>query len=253
MAAWTHATIFDNIASDWRQRRFGKVCGRYITAEAAALERAFRLDRISWSFQVSYNVAPTQRVPVVRATSCGTEGLTMRWGLVPFFAKGEPPKYSTINAAVEKLETAASWRGPWGRQERCLIPAAGFYEWHLNHDGEKHPFFIHLADQDVFAFAGIWDHSYKPDGTSIASCAIVTLPANGLMRFVHNTGANPHRMPAILDPSHIEVWLTGTSDQAKAVLKQYPEDLMVAHQVSTRVNRPKNDGEKLIEAVPQVA
>ena len=30
----------------------------------------------------------------------------MRWGLIPFFARGEPPKYSTINATIEKLDTA---------------------------------------------------------------------------------------------------------------------------------------------------
>lgn len=225
------------------------MCGRYITAEAAALERAFRLDRTSWSFQVSYNVAPTQQVPVVRAAE-GIEGLTMRWGLIPFFAKGEPPKYSTINATVEKLDTAATWRGPWNRRQRCLVLAAGFYEWHLNGVGQKHPFFIHLADQDVFAFAGIWDRSYKPDGAAIMSCAIVTMPANGLMRFVHNTGANPFRMPAILSASDHDAWLNGTADQARTVLKQYPEDVMVAHQVSTRVNSPKKNDDKLIEAVP---
>lgn len=40
--------------------------------------------------------------------------------------------------------------------------------------------------------------------------------------------------------------------QAKAVLKPYPDRLMVAHRVSHRVNDPKNDGPELIEAVRSI-
>jgi hypothetical protein len=37
------------------------MCGRYITAQAAAFEKAIRLGKISWQFDPSYNVAPTPR------------------------------------------------------------------------------------------------------------------------------------------------------------------------------------------------
>jgi putative SOS response-associated peptidase YedK len=36
-------------------------------------------------------------------------------------------------------------------------------------------------------------------------------------------------------------------DEARAALRQYPADLMTAYPVSTRVNTPKNNDEKLIE------
>ena len=66
-------------------------------------------------------------VPILRAID-GTRRLeTLRWGLIPFFAKGEPPKYSTINARIETVETAASYRGPWSRGQRCLQIATGFF------------------------------------------------------------------------------------------------------------------------------
>jgi putative SOS response-associated peptidase YedK len=108
-------------------------------------------------------------------------GLTMRWGPIPFFAKGEPPNYSTINATVEKLEIGAAWRGPRSRGQRCIMPAAAFYEWHMEH-GKKNPFLIKLADQELFGFAALWDRSFKPDGAAIESCALITLPGNELMR-----------------------------------------------------------------------
>jgi putative SOS response-associated peptidase YedK len=225
------------------------MCGRYITAQAAAFEKAIRLGKVRWQFEVSYNVAPTQSVPVVRFEDGEPVGMMMRWGLIPFFAKGEPPKYSTINARIETVETAASYRGPWQRGQRCIQVAAGFYEWHLDANGRKSPYLIHLADQEAFGFAGLWDRSFKADGTAIESCTHITMPANALMRDIHNTGNNPHRMPAILRKEDHEAWLNGSIDEARAVLTQYPADLMVAYEVSSRVNSPKNDGPELIQPV----
>src|ERR1022692_4864989 len=92
---------------------YGAMCGRYVTKDQAAIERAFSIVKPWWRFEASYNVAPSQQVPVVRSAEGDREGIMLRWGLVPFFAKGVPPKYSTINARVETVETAASYRGPW--------------------------------------------------------------------------------------------------------------------------------------------
>lgn len=144
----------------------------------------------------------------------------LRGGVIPFFAKGVPPKYSTINARIETVETAASYRGPWKRGQRCIQVAAGFYEWHLSVDGQKRPYFIQVSDQEVFGFAGLWDRSFAADGTAIESCVHITMPANPMMRDIHNTGKNPHRMPAILHKEDQEAWLGGTVDGARAALRQ---------------------------------
>jgi putative SOS response-associated peptidase YedK len=186
---------------------------------------------------------------VIRTVDGTTQGDRIRWGLIPFFAKGEPPKYSTINARIETVETAASYRGPWKRGQRCLQVATGFYEWHMNAEGRKAPFYITVVDQPLFAFAGLWDRSVKEDGTAVESCVHITMPANPLMREIHNTGNNPHRMPAILRKEDRDKWLTGSSDEARSVLVQYDAGLMVAHEVSTLVNTPKNNDAKLIKAV----
>jgi putative SOS response-associated peptidase YedK len=222
------------------------MCGRYVNPATAEAERYFAVHLIHWHFERSYNVAPTQPVPVVRLADAQREGLMMRWGLVPFFAKGVPPKYSTINATIEKLTDGPSWRGPWKRGQRCIRPAAGFYEWHVNEDGTKTPFYITMADQPVFGFAGLWDRSVTAEGVALESCTIITMPPNALMAEIHNA---KQRMPAILQQADIEAWLTGSTDEARAALKPYPDDLMHAQKVSTRVNSPKNNHESLIEPV----
>jgi hypothetical protein len=124
------------------------MCGRYITAQAAALKS----DQAGED-QLAVRTELQRRTDSASA-SCEYEsgesvGLMMRWGLIPLFAKGEPPKYSTINARIETAETAASYRGPWKRGQRCIQLASGFYEWHLNEAGRKAPYLIKLNDQDV--------------------------------------------------------------------------------------------------------
>jgi putative SOS response-associated peptidase YedK len=227
------------------------MCGRYIVRMREKYLREWeRLGPPEW-LKDSYNVAPSQNVPVVRAVGGKSAGAVLRWGLVPFFARGEPPEYSTINARIETFETAASYRGPWRRGQRCLQIASGFYEWHLDAHGRKAPYLITLADQDSFSFAALWDRSVRPDGIPIESCVHITMPANELMAHVHNTGNNPHRMPAILRKEDQEVWLHGTPEDARAVVRPYPADLMVAYEVSLRVNSVRNNDPALIEPVDQ--
>ena len=104
------------------------MCGRYVSPDEASIEREFSLVHHEWQFPISYNGAPTQSVPVVRiAADGGRTGVLMHWGLIPYWAKGIRPKYSTINATVEKLTEAATWCGPWSRGQRCILPATCFF------------------------------------------------------------------------------------------------------------------------------
>ena len=222
------------------------MCGRYILAQLAAAERAFKLATSQWHFSASFNIAPTQSVPVVRAREGVREGLLMRWGLIPFFAHGVPPKYSTINARIETLPSAPSYRTPWKRGQRCIMPASGFYEWHSPSEGARQPYYIHLADQEVFGFAALWDRSVREDGSALESCAIVTMPANALLKQIHN---GRERMPAILRVEDHAAWLSAAPEEALRLLAPYPAELMVAYRVSPRVNSPRNNDPRLIEAL----
>ena len=65
------------------------------------------------------------------------------------------------------------------------------------------------------------------------------------MRHVHNTGNNSQRMLRILKRDGQDKWLTGSVDDAGSALAQYNPTLMLAHEVTTRVNTPKNYGTAL--------
>jgi putative SOS response-associated peptidase YedK len=223
------------------------VCGRYIIREQEAAERYWRVHGLPhWTS--SFNVAPTATVPIIRRTKHGSdqprEGAMVRWGLVPFWAQGVPPKFATFNARVEGLDSTASFRGAWEHGRRCILPAAGFYEWQRR-GPRKQPFFIRLEDREIFGFAGLWERSNGPQGW-IESCTIITLPANRLLSEIHNGGL---RMPAILREEDHDVWLTGPVEEARRVLQPYADEKMFAWPVSPRVNSAKVDDESLTHPV----
>jgi len=211
------------------------MCGRYVSADEASIEREFNLVRTEWQFPANFNIPPSSAVPAIRARGADREGALLRWGLVPHFGGGKPGKYNTFNARSETLASSVMFSGPWKRGQRCIIPARGFYEWHVNADGTKQPFYIHLEDQTIFGLAGLWEGE---------TCTVITMPANTLMAGIHNSQA---RMPAILPRDSRESWLFGALEAVGAALVAYPADRMIAYPVSPRVNSPRNNDETLLD------
>jgi putative SOS response-associated peptidase YedK len=195
-----------------------------------------------------YNIAPTQIVPVVVREEKGKLKLkTMRWGLVPFWAKELAIGSRMINARAETLAEKPAFREAL-KKRRCLVPVDGFYEWQARADGPKQPFRIQVTDSDLFSFAGLWE-SWKHPATQkvIETFTIITTEANSAMRKVHD------RMPVILSAETEKEWLeddTGrNAKKTSACLKPAPSKRITMYRVSTAVNSPRNDVPRLIEPI----
>jgi putative SOS response-associated peptidase YedK len=151
-------------------------------------------------------------------------------------------RYRLINARSDTVATKPSFRSAF-KKRRCLIPADGFYEWKKLDKG-KQPYFIHMRDDEPFAFAGIWEAWDNPDdGKEVQSCTIITTDANALMKTIHD------RMPVILPASAYDRWLDSDPklDTLQALLCPYKAQDLEAYPVSTYVNSPKNRGPKCLE------
>jgi putative SOS response-associated peptidase YedK len=185
-----------------------------------------------------YNIAPTQPVLTIRPDSCEPirKLSTMRWGLVPSWAKDPAIGYKTINARAETVATTPSFREPF-KSQRCLIPADGFYEWRRN-GKTKQPYCFEVNDGELFAFAGLWDRWRDPQGDVVESCTILTTTPNSLLADIHD------RMPVIVSPDHYDLWLDPAFRNTTAVsemLKPFDATLMRRYPVSPRVNQVQND------------
>ena len=190
-----------------------------------------------------YNIAPTQPVPVLRDDLAGRRELALvRWGLVPSWANDVAAGAPLINARAETVAQKPAFRSAFKRR-RCLIPADGFYEWRARPDGPKQPYRIAMADDTVFAFAGIWEHWQSAEGSELESCAIITTEANDRLGDIH------HRMPVILPPEIHDAWLSAEPGEAATLMRPYGGSLVV-YPVSRAVNNIRNDGPSLWEETP---
>ena len=100
-------------------------------------------------------------------------GETLRWGLVPSWAKQPDIGLKMINARVETVAERPAFARAFERY-RCLIIADGFYEWQPMPGGPKQPFHITRDDGALFAFAGLWSIWHAPDGGTLRTCTILT-------------------------------------------------------------------------------
>ncbi|HEX7288704.1 MAG TPA: SOS response-associated peptidase, partial [Candidatus Angelobacter sp.] len=153
----------------------------------------------------------------------------------------------TINAVSETAAEKPAFREPMQRG-RCLVPADGFYEWKKLNAKNKQPYNIGLADDSLFAFAGLWDRWRSPSGEKIESCTILTTDANSLLRDVHD------RMPVMLRREDYDLWLDpGVTDPRRVqhLLRPFDARLMKMYPVSTLVNNANNDSPECIRPVEE--
>lgn len=219
------------------------MCGRYVSKDQAAIERAWNLKGGGSPFGARYNAAPTQSLPIVRVHPDRNRELTLlRWGLIPSWAKDASIGAKMINARCETLGEKPAFRAAFHRR-RCLVPMAGFYEWQKTATG-KVPHYIHPLNAELFAVAGLYEWWPGKDGAGpIESYTIITTNANEMMTRLHD------RMPVILHEKDYDAWLDPTNENTEALkvlLKPYPAEEMRVYAVSTRVNDVENDDESLI-------
>ena len=190
-----------------------------------------------------YNAAPSQALPVI--TQQQPDKLQFfSWGLQPFWAKDAKSVKRSINARAETLTEKATFRSLL-KSKRCLVPAAGFFEWQATAQG-KVPCRIMLKSEELFTFAGLWDEwADKSTGEVLHTFAIITTEANELVKPIHD------RMPVMLSPEAEELWLDQNEPQEHllSLLVPYRAEEMKAYPVSQLVNSPVNNVPEVLNSL----
>ncbi|MCK9606596.1 MAG: SOS response-associated peptidase [Methylomonas sp.] len=217
------------------------MCGRYsLSASSETIVEHFQLLR-QLRFQPSYNIAPSQKIlSIVELDDQSRKAVKLFWGLVPSWSKDTKNSSHLINARAETVREKPSFRAAF-KHRRCLIPADGFYEWAKNAD-RKQAFHIHRADNQLFAFAGLWEQ-WQHETDTLYSCTIITAAATELMQPIHD------RMPVIIPLERYHQWLdkSANPEQAFALLDNAAYTEMTTTPVSDWVNNPRHDDERCIQ------
>jgi len=213
------------------------MCGRYtLYSDGRELERYYGTGTCP-EFKPSYNVVPSTDCPVIRLDKDRKREIALcYWGLIPHWAK-PGNKIRPINAKAKTVGKKPFFRHAF-KQQRCLVPANGFYEW-KGTSGNKQPYYIKPAGEPFFSFAGLWDRRESPEET-IDSFTIITTRANRVMSSIHS------RIPVILAGDDLDKWLR---EGGEDLLEHCPDDQIEIAAVSTRVNRPTHDSADLIRPI----
>ncbi len=205
------------------------------------------LDYITWYFPglifvdtefsgALYNVAPSQQLPIVIFEDA-PKLVAADWGLLPAWA--DPSKVKPqINARAESIADKPMFRSAF-KARRCVIPVEGYYEWQEN-EGGKIPHYFRLKSREPFRFAGLWETGKN----GRRNYAVITTAVSERLSPYH------HRMPVILPPESFMSWIDSTlpfdKDRLLAMLASSLSEDIEVHEVSKRVNSPRNDGPDLL-------
>ncbi|CUR55875.1 conserved hypothetical protein [metagenome] len=245
------------------------MCGRYASSRKPEdLIEEFEItdSRVGVPLEPDYNVAPTKEVYAVmerppsqdRSAPAERQLRTLRWGLVPSWAKDPSIGNRMINARMETVAEKPSYRRAFSSR-RCLLPADGYFEWYPTTETTKagkpvkQPFFIHPVDGGVLAMAGlyeIWkDPTREEDDPDLFrwTCTVITTDAEDSLGHIHD------RMPLMVTPERWADWLDPTisgKDRLLSLLVPAAPGLLEAFPVSTAVNNVRNNGPELVAALP---
>ena len=195
----------------------------------------------------------------------------MRWGLVPSYTKGSASEalqagFRMINARSDNLLRVHKRLLD---RKRCVVVVDGFYEWldkmrpspaHLSPAGKerrssvKRPFFMRAHGGGPLFLAGLYDTwrgaegehvavagtgEQQRTGTQLRTHTVITTESNRQLSWLHD------RMPVILDPGQVDVWLDSAryafeSPVIQKLLEPYAGTLD-CYEVSATVNSIKNN------------
>jgi putative SOS response-associated peptidase YedK len=183
------------------------MCGRYATTRTAIeLSTLFEADDLTdGELSPTYNVAPTDPVPIVRVSaSQGRRVLDVaRWGFAPSWVRDPRAGARMINARAETVHHTPAYARAFAMR-RCLVPADGWYEWRRWPDRPGRPdrlgkqaYFLTPRDGSVLALAGIW--AARTDG--VLTCSIITVAAPRELAAIHD------RMPLVVTADRWVPWL----------------------------------------------
>ena len=198
------------------------MCGRYNLKLDEDFYNRFSVVNKLPSIPKNIQVSPGQIEPIILHQEGLTLVWTMKWGLIPFWAKDRGVGNKMFNVRSESLSTKIGFRKSF-QTKRCLVPCNGFYEWKTE-NGIKTPYFIEVKNRPLFAFAGIYDLWEEPvSGREVYSFAIITTQPNSDIKLIHD------RMPVILRPEQEKVWLNHSTYPSELgfLLRPSSENLII--------------------------
>ena len=212
------------------------MCGRYYL-EISKENMSFVSNIDSYEYKTNYNISPQSIVPAI----INNELINTKWGYFPRWLKEQDNSRPLFNSRYESLLEKKTFTSAF-RNNRCLIPLSGWYEWRTENDIRQPYFFYNKENLQIYTAGLFWKRSNGDIETSI-----ITREAVPPLDTIHN------RSPLILNNFQIENWLSDKEvDLIYDDIKNVNYEDILFHKVDTAVNNTKNKNASLINKYEEV-
>lgn len=213
------------------------MCNRYRPVSVTVVRDVFGFTLLEepQPLYATQGIGPWQQGPFIRAGSAHVG----QWGLIPWFSKARRPTgrggrpISTNNCRIETVATAPTFKGPWLRGQRCIIPAEDFDEPNWS-TGRNVWWRFRRADGMPWGLAGLWSEWQDPQsGDTVLSYTMLTqnCDAHPLLSRMHKPDpalpahAQDKRSVIPIEREHWDRWLNGSVEEAMALVRLPPPEL----------------------------
>ena len=205
------------------------MCGRYYL-EISNDELSHVSNIEDFEFEPNFNISPQSKVPAII-----NNNLTMTtWGYFPDWLKSQANSRPLFNTRFESVQEKKTFQSAF-KNNRCIIPISGWYEWKRDGDNKIPFYFSH--NLTLYAAGLFWKRSSGEIETSI-----ITREASNNLNYVHN------RSPLLLNEDEITIWNSEIdSSEIYDAVNNFNYDKITFHEVDKAVNNPRNNNESLIK------
>lgn len=192
----------------------------------------------------SFNVKPTQSIPIIVGTPPERRVAPARWSLVPLWADDLKLKFPTFNARIETAAAKPTFKASV-KSKRCLVPFDGYYEW-LTEGTQKTPYYVHRIDQQPLLLAGLYSWWRSPTTEEWhLTATILTRESAAQLAPLHD------RMPVLLHPDFVDDWLNTEIPGDEGLLAAASDSglVSVSELRIDEVAPLRGDGPELIESL----
>lgn len=214
------------------------MCGRFALYTPGSLIRKTFNTSNQLEIIPNYNITPSSDLIVVCQIAEEKIMTRMHWGFIPHWVSVEKKAKGMINARIESVRTKPYFRSAF-KDKRCLIIANGFYEWQQN-ENNKQPYYLSRGENNLIAFAGIWDYWHDEKNIQIATCAIITTKAPEKLLSIHD------RNPVIIKNKYCDDWFKKEMTELE-LNNIIDHDDLLFYRVSNAVNNPRNNDKNCIK------
>lgn len=175
------------------------------------------------------SIGPWGRGPFIRVRGGEPECVIGQWALIADGAREavSSARIMTNNARFESVAEKRTFKGPWLRCQRCLIPADHYQEpnWET---GRNVWWRFRRADGSPWALAGLWNDWADPQtGEILPSYTMLTINCDGHPLLARMHKPDPKLPPDRQDKRTVvpleeegwQTWLHGGLDEAAALLR----------------------------------